>query len=226
MNSNPFEEALFKEATWRALGIEAEKMMAEPMTRDYQPSNELKAKVMQMYRKKKKRRISFSFISSKLAAGFIIGFLLTAVLFSAVPSFALWTMGLLRTEKEGFTQYQIDSSVRHMTKQSSLVITYIPEGFVLREYTNMTGFNEFFHFENDNQEYIQINFISSDSPIQVDNEDLETKKEILINGSPAMYISKYGQSHITWIRNNLIVMVASSLSEQETIRIATGIKNK
>lgn len=100
----------------------------------------------------------------------------------------------------------------------------MPGGFVLTDYSYKASVGQFYTFLGEDNNYVNINIHSSTHPINVDNENLDVQKEVIINGYPANLISKYGQYNITWSQDNVIIIISSTLNERETIRVAEGIK--
>ena len=224
MVSNDFENALFKEATWRVASREAEKLMVEAEAEKFQPPPEFHAKIMALVDKNKKKKPRMSFLAFRLAASFLLGVLLTFMIFATLPSFAQWTTRLLQREVDGFTQYQLDLNGSDQSDPTNFKITHMPGGFVLTDYSYKASVGQFYTFLGEDNNYVNINIHSLTHPINVDNENLDVQKEVIINGYPANLISKYGQYNITWSQDNVIIIISSTLNERETIRVAEGIK--
>jgi hypothetical protein len=179
---------------------------------------------MALVDKNKKKKPRMSFLASRLAASFLLGVLLTFMIFATLPSFAQWTTRLLQREVDGFTQYQLDLNGSDQSDPTNFKITHMPGGFVLTDYSYKASVGQFYTFLGEDNNYVNINIHSSTHPINVDNENLDVQKEVIINGYPANLISKYGQYNITWSQDNVIIIISSTLNERETIRVAEGIK--
>lgn len=227
MDRQSFVDQLFRQAATLAAINESEKLMRELESEDITVPADIYARIKDTFLHHKLAKPSAERyrwrIWPKLAATFLLGVVMTLILTMTVPAFADWMTKLAGVPNQGFTEYTLEANAPIDKGPEQFIITYIPEGFKLTQYQD-TGLNQMYYYEDENSHHIVIDFLHPSNVVGIDNENPDEKMELLINDSPAVYTSKKGESSIIWESQSYFIIINTTLSKADTIKIAQGIK--
>lgn len=99
--------------------------------------------------------------------------------------------------------------------------TYMPDGF---EYRNRIDFENYHSVEYSNKDNRIIIAQFVNGMAKLDTEDSVKKEQIYINGSDAITYKKGELSSVSWRSGNTVILIQSSISLDEIIKIAENMK--
>lgn len=110
----------------------------------------------------------------------------------------------------------------HYNYENAYAPTYMIEEFVQTDCSIGTDIKIHIYTFEDKFIYIEQNDITAGS--HIDTENAQVVKEIVINGSQALYVEKDGFAYITWSFPDALLFVYGNIDGKEIIKVAEGIK--
>lgn len=99
---------------------------------------------------------------------------------------------------------------------------YLPKGYEFKEAED-NGISHMIAFQNDNGDVLLFSQQpSDDTGMIVDNENTE-KGELTVNGNPAFWMSKNGETTLIWSRDSTRFMASGKMDLDELTQIAKNI---
>lgn len=118
-------------------------------------------------------------------------------------------------EKSGFINPEI------YTWDNAYALTYIPNGFVLGSFNDL-GTSQYINYSQGNK---VISFIQSiETTSFTDAENADSIKNVIINDSEGILILKDDWSCLSWSIGNKLLQISGTISEEEIIKMAEGVK--
>ena len=110
----------------------------------------------------------------------------------------------------------------HYNYENAYAPTYMTEEFVQTDCSIGTDIKTHIYTFEDKFIYIEQNGITAGS--HIDTENAQVVKEIVINGSQALYVEKDGFAYISWSFPDALLFVCGNIDGKEIIKVAEGIK--
>ncbi len=110
----------------------------------------------------------------------------------------------------------------HYNYENAYAPTYMTEEFVQTDCSIGTDIKIHIYTFEDKYIYIEQNGITAGS--HIDTENAQVVKEIVINGSQALYVEKDGFAYISWSFPDALLFVCGNIDGKEIIKVAEGIK--
>ena len=110
----------------------------------------------------------------------------------------------------------------HYNYKNAYAPTYMTEEFVQTDCSIGTDIKIHIYTFEDKFIYIEQNGITAGS--HIDTENAQVVKEIVINGSQALYVEKDGLAYITWSFPDTLLFVCGNIDGEEIIKIAEGVR--
>lgn len=157
-------------------------------------------------------------------------FLTTAFAASAPVRDAIYK--ILFSHEDRYTLVQVDPTVSDAfidadlyTWEHCFAPTYLPEGYGLSEYDDLEGILLIVRYTN-GEKFIQFNQTASGAQgsIDVDSENAQITRSIIINNSEGIYNLKDGKTSIVWQVGGCMLSLLSNEDTEEVIRFAESIQ--
>ena len=157
-------------------------------------------------------------------------FLTTAFAASAPVRDAIYK--ILFSHEDRYTLVQIDPTVSDAfidadlyTWEHCFAPTYLPKGYGLSEYDDLEGILLIVRYTN-GEKFIQFNQTASGAQgsIDVDSENAQITRSIIINNSEGIYNLKDGKTSIVWQVGGCMLSLLSNEDTEEVIRFAESIQ--
>ena len=110
----------------------------------------------------------------------------------------------------------------HYNYENAYAPTYMTKEFVQTECSIGTDIKIHTYTLEDKYIYIEQSGITAGS--HIDTENAQVVKEIVINGSQALYVEKDGLAYITWSFPDALLFVCGNIDGKEIVKVAEGIK--
>lgn len=138
---------------------------------------------------------------------------------------AIYHLVLRKTDR--YTEVSIGNSTgfidpEHYNYENAYAPTYMTEEFVQTDCSIGTDIKTHIYTFEDKFIYIEQNGITAGS--HIDTENAQVVKEIVINGSQALYVEKDGFAYISWSFPDALLFVCGNIDGKEIIKVAEGIK--
>jgi len=170
-------------------------------------------------------------IASKAAVIFLAIFVLFSTTMVASANFRSIIYRLIFTHEPRYTLIMIDSAAdlefvgnEVYTWDNAFAPTMMPPGYVVSDVITLTDVM-LVTYTNDDGGYIDFwqNSSDADTAIQVDTELAQIVRNVLINDSEGLAVSKDGVNTVAWRVGNVILLLESNESLDMLITIAEGV---
>ena len=236
-----YDELIIKIAMSSYAEIEGREMLKENdcLTKlpEHQITPEIEHEVRKIIFREKRRKFSHNFEKSVYLAvnRVAIIFLLVGVAFIATSvasaEFREAIYKLIFTYEKQYTLVEIENQTsstfigsEFYTWQHAYAPTFMPYGYTVSDVVNMSDMNQVVYTNSDGG-YIDIHQISSNAGagIQLDTEQAQVAKRVMINDSDGFLVSKNGINSLSWSIGNTLISIESTEESDVLIKIAQGI---
>jgi len=212
----------------KKLSEENEALKTDPQA---QPSDAERKKYHKLLDKElRKNKIrSFTKMSKKIlsrAAVFvfvlIIGF---AIMFTTVSAFRVQVLNFLISFEDEYVGIKLgdndNSDAITLNWHDVYLPSYIPDGYQINQIANM-DIAKTIDYINAEGNFIKYMECSSSGP-NIDTENAEIIKMIMINEAEGIFVLKKGIATISWTHDNRLFVISTQLDEEETMKIAKNV---
>ena len=224
----------YAENKGRELLKENEELKNDPQYQQYQPSDEaikkLRKSLYKASRKKKIGNLMRKSIKILNRAGVIVAAfaIVFVILYTSVSAFRAQVLNFLVNSTDKYTTIRLSGST-HKTEidvtdmlHNIYAPTYIPDGYWIHGFSNQQDIKT---IEYINDEEKTICFSENTFPFSgnIDTENAELVKSVLINGIKGIFSFKNEISVISWENDGRVFMIYAQLSEEEIVKIAENV---
>lgn len=232
-----YEDLVFRKVMAIYVENESKQILAEIKAEKESNNEPVDTKVVEKLYDKKERRENLSILwkYSKKVVSFAAMIVFAAIvsLSSAVVAFADVREAvvdviyqLLYEDNERYTSIEFGESLGFVNPEifdweGAYAPTYLPEGFVISNSYKSVSQQVIDYAYNENF----ITFIQAqNTKVQVDTENAESIKELIIGNSRGLIVVKDGITCVTWNIGETTMQLVSDAETSEIIRMAEGIK--
>ena len=171
-------------------------------------------------------------VVTRAAVVFLTFFIFLTTVFAASAPVRDAIYKILFSHEDRYTLVQVDPTVSDAfidadlyTWEHCFAPTYLPEGYGLSEYDDLEGILLIVRYTN-GEKFIQFNQTASGAQgsIDVDSENAQITRSIIINNSEGIYNLKDGKTSIVWQVGGCMLSLLSNEDTEEVIRFAESIQ--
>lgn len=171
-------------------------------------------------------------VVTRAAVVFLTFFIFLTTVFAASAPVRDAIYKILFSHEDRYTLVQVDPTVSDAfidadlyTWEHCFAPTYLPEGYGLSEYDDLEGILLIVRYTN-GKKFIQFNQTASGAQgsIDVDSENAQITRSIIINNSEGIYNLKDGKTSIVWQVGGCMLSLLSNEDTEEVIRFAESIQ--
>ena len=171
-------------------------------------------------------------VVTRAAVVFLTFFIFLTTVFAASAPVRDAIYKILFSHEDRYTLVQVDPTVSDAfidadlyTWEHCFAPTYLPEGNGLSEYDDREGILLIVRYTN-GEKFIQFNQTASGAQgsIDVDSENAQITRSIIINNSEGIYNLKDGKTSIVWQVGGCMLSLLSNEDTEEVIRFAESIQ--